>query len=52
MDTGNFGEEYQIPDQYILKDVLEHVEDREDLMMNILFNLIQYVIILIWVKQV
>ena len=31
MDTGNFGEEFQLPDQCIEKDVLEHVTDREDL---------------------
>lgn len=31
IDTGNFGEEFQIPDQCIAKDVLEHVADREDL---------------------
>ncbi len=31
IDTGNFGEEMQIPDQCVVRDVLEHVTDREDL---------------------
>lgn len=31
IDTGNFGEELQIPDQFVTKDVLDYVTDREDL---------------------
>lgn len=31
IDTGNFGEEFQVPDQFVDKDVLDYVTDREDL---------------------